>query len=286
MAGVASGTAWLLFAQDGPAIVRAIGAALPAALAAGCGCWACVLAFRRVGDAPGRWLRRLPDVLLVATVAATIVLVAKHNLVTVQPYAGLLFPPAVWAAFKVWRAMNGSDRLAVKAGADITLSLLLGAQAVLLLVWLANVLALPAAEIVVVRGAADHAGSLASLPWWVWTGVYVFLAGWAVAFVRWPGKLTGAIGWFRRLRVVPTVDATRRTLTIVHISLLVVVLVGLAAPPALASTLQRQMRSAYIVALQRKLEAEGEQAVYAEIRSQFTRRASPAGADQHRAEDS
>jgi hypothetical protein len=269
VAGVAAGTAWLLYAQDGPALVRVVAAVLPAVFAAGCGVWACVLLFARVGDARNPW-RRVPDVLLVATVAATILLAAKHSLVTTQPFAGLLFPPAIWASFRVWRAMNGSGRLAVKAGADITLSLLLGAQAVLLLVWLANVLGLPRAEIVVVRGAADHAGSLASFPWWVWTGVYVFLAGWAVAFVRWPGKLADAIRWFRRLRVPPTVDAARRTLTIVHISLLVVVLVGLTAPAALASTFQRQMKSAYIVALQRKLEAEGELAAYAEIRSQFT----------------
>jgi hypothetical protein len=270
VAGVAAGTAWLLYAQDGPALVRVVAAVLPAAFAAGCGAWACVLLFARVGDSSSRWRRRLPDALLVATVAATILLVAKHNLVTVQPFAGLLFPPAVWAAFRVWRAMNGSDRLPVKAGADIALSLLLGTQAVLLLVWLANVLGLPTAEIVVVRDAAEHAGSLASLPWWVWTGVYVLLAGWAVAFVRWPGRLANAIRWFRRLRVVPTVDAARRTLTVVHISLLIAVLVGLAAPTALAATFQRQMKSAYIVALQRKLEAEGELAVYAEIRSQFT----------------
>jgi len=229
VAGVAGGTAWLLYAQGGPALVRAAGAMLPAAFAAGCGAWACLLLFPRVGAASSRWLRRLPDILLAATVAATIMLAVKHNLVTVQPFAGLLFPPAVWAAFSVWRAMNGSDRLAVKAGADILLSFLLGAQAVLLLVWLANVLDLPGAEIVAVRDAADHAGSLASLPWWVWTGIYVLLAG-----------------------------------------LLVAVLVGLAAPAALASTFQRQMKSAYIVALQRKLEAEGELAIYTQIRSQFT----------------
>lgn len=269
VAGVAAGTAWLLYAQDGPALVRVVAAVLPAAFAAGSGAWACVLLFARVGDSSSRW-RRVPDALLAATIAATILLVAKHSLVTVQPFAGLLFPPAVWAAFRAWRAMNGSHRLAVKAGADIVLSLLLGAQAVLLLVWLANVLGLPTAEIVVVRDAAEHAGSLASLPWWVWTGIYVLLAGWAVAFLRWPGRLANAIRWFRRLRVVPTVDAARRTLTVVHISLLVAVLVGLAAPTALATTFQRQMKSAYVVALQRKLEAEGELAVYAEIRSQFT----------------
>jgi hypothetical protein len=268
--GVAAGTAWLLYAQDGPAFVRVVAAVLPAAFAAGYGVWACLFVFARVGYASSRWRRRLPDVLVVATVAATGVLVAKHNLVTVQPFAGLLFPLAVWAAFRVWRAMNRSDRLAIKAGADIVLSFLLGAEAVLLLVWLANVLGLPRAEVVAVRDAADHAGSLADLPWWLWTGIYVLLAGWAVAFVRWPGRLAKAIRWFRRLRVVPTVDATRRTLTVIHISLLVAVLVGLTAPAALAPTFQRQMKSAYIVALQRKLEAEGELAIYAEIRSEFT----------------
>ena len=268
--GVSAGTAWLLYAQDGPAFVRVVGAVLPAAIAAGCGAWACLLVFRRMGFASSPWRRRLADGLLVATVAAAIVLVAKHNLVTTQPFAGLLFPPAVWAAFRVWRAMNGSDRLTVKAGADITLSLLLGAEAVLLLVWLANILGLPWAEIVAVRDLAEHAGSLADLPWWLWTGIYVFLAGLAVAFVRWPGELAKAIGWFRRLHVVPAVDATRRTLTVIHIGLLVVVLVGAAAPAALAPVFDRQTKSAYIAALQRKLEAEGELAAYTQIRSEFT----------------
>jgi len=110
VAGVASGTAWLLYAQGGPALVRLAAALLPAAFAAGSGAWACLLLFPRVGAAPSRWLRRLPDALLVATVTATIMLAVKHNLVTVQPFAGLLFPPAVWAAFSVWRAMNRSDR--------------------------------------------------------------------------------------------------------------------------------------------------------------------------------
>jgi hypothetical protein len=103
----------------------------------------------------------------------------------------------------------------------------------------------------------------------VWTGLYVLLAGLALAFARWPGRLAQTIRWFGRLRVVPAVDTTRRTLTVVHIGLLVIVFVGLTAPAALASTFQRQMRSAYIVALQRSLEADGELAVFAEVRAQF-----------------
>lgn len=268
VAGVTAGTAWLLIAQAGPALGRAVGATLPAAFTGGVGLWACLLAFPRIGASSGRW-RRLPDVLLIATVGATFILLVKHNLLTAQPFAGLLFLPASWAAFSVWRAMNGSHRLAVKAGADITLSLLLGADVVLLLVWLANILDLSRAEIVAVRDAADNVGSAADLPWWVWTGLYVLLAGSVLAFVRWPGRLAKAIRWFGRLHVVTAVDTARRTLTAVHIGLLVIVLVGLTAPVALAPTFQRQMRSAYIVALQRTLEAEGELAVYGEIRSQF-----------------
>ena len=165
--------------------------------------------------------------------------------------------------------MNRSDRLVIKAGADVTLSLLLGAELVLVLVWLANVLGLPRAEMAVVRDVADRAGSLADLPWWAWTGLYVFLALAALAFVRWPERLAKPIRWSGRLRVVPSVEAVRRSLTVVHISLLVIVLVGVAAPAALNSRFQGQLKSAYAVALQRKLDAEGELAAYTEISSQF-----------------
>ena len=47
---------------------------------------------------------------------------------------------AAWASYRTWRAMNDVARLAVRAAADIALSLLLGADLVLFVVWLANLL--------------------------------------------------------------------------------------------------------------------------------------------------
>lgn len=237
-----------------------------------------MLAFRRSRGARGargargksrRWRRRIPDALAVATMTAAIGVGSVPHLLTAQPAAGLLFPPAVWGAVLLWRAMNGSDRLMLKAGADIALSVLLGAELVLALVWLANVAGLPRAEMAAVRDAAEYAGSLADLPWPVWTGLYVLLAAAGLAFVRWPGRLAKPIRWSGRLHVVPAVETARRSLTVVHISLLVIVLAGLAAPAGLAPTFQRQLKQVYIVAFQRQLEAEGELAAYTEIQSQF-----------------
>ena len=72
--------------------------------------------------------------------------------------------------------MNDSGRLAVRAAADIALSLLLGADLVLFVVWLANLLGLTPAEVAAVRGALERTAGLADLPWWLWTGLYAALA--------------------------------------------------------------------------------------------------------------
>ena len=61
--------------------------------------------------------------------------------------------------------MVGSRRFGVRAGADIILSLLLGANFVLLLVWAANLLDLPKAGVTILRGTLERVGSIADLPW-------------------------------------------------------------------------------------------------------------------------
>jgi hypothetical protein len=66
----------------------------------------------------------------------------------------------VWGSFLLWRKMTGSRRLAVKAGADLVFALLLGAQAVLLLVWLANLLGMPRPEVLALRAVLGRAGRL------------------------------------------------------------------------------------------------------------------------------
>ena len=92
----------------------------------------------------------------------------------------------------------------------------------------------------------------------------------AVAFAVWPARLRRAIGMSARLHVVPAVDVARRVLTGVHIGLLVIVLVAVAAPAAVFPELRDQIAARYTVAYQRQLEAAGEQAAYAEISGRFT----------------
>jgi hypothetical protein len=266
---IGGASAWMLIIAAGPNLAGILARTLPALFVAACGTWAWILA---EGKTRHRWAamtRRIADVLLVATTAATGLVLFKQGLLTAQPAAVLLFPPALWGAISIWRAMNSSRRLTVNAAADVTLSLLLGAELVIALVWLANLIGLPEAEMVKLRDAAQYAGSAASLPWWAWTGVYVLLAGAALAFTRWPGRLARQLRWFERLRLFPSTEFTRRVLTGAHVGLLVIVLAGSAAPAALAPTLHSQLKNAYMVAFQRNLEAAGELDAYNEIRSEF-----------------
>jgi len=126
----------------------------------------------------------------------------------------------------------------VRAGTDITTSLLVGATLVMLLVWLANLLRMPAAEVAVVRGALHRAGELIDLPWWLWAALYALLAGASLAFARWPVKLARATRWFTRLRVAPAANLTRRVLGGAHIGLLVIALIGLTTPPTVGPVLR------------------------------------------------
>jgi hypothetical protein len=268
---VAVALAALLIAAAGPALAALAAAVLPAVLVAVDGCWALLVTRRAArGRRADWWRRRLRDAVVVATTGTALLTLARPDVLAVEPAAGLLFPVAAWAGFRTWRAMNDSGRLAVRAAADITLSLLLGADLVLLVVWLANLLGLTRPEVAAVRGALERAGDLADVPWWLWTGVYAALAVAAVAFAAWPVRLLRAIGLSARWRVVPVVDVGRRVLTGVHIGLLVIVLVAVAAPAAVFPVLRDQIAARYTVAYQRQLEAAGERAAYAEISARFT----------------
>jgi hypothetical protein len=270
-AAVAVVVAALLVAAAGPALAALAAAVLPAVLVAVAGGWV-LFVTRRAGSGrrAGWWRRRLRDAVVAATTGTALLGLARPDVLAVEPSAGLMFPVAAWAGFRAWRAMNDSGRLPVRAAADITLSLLLGADLVLFVVWLANLLGLSGPELAAVRGALERAGDLADLPWWLWTGLYAALAVAAVAFAAWPAQLRRASGLSARWHVVPVVNAARRVLTGVHIGLLVIVLVAVAAPAAVFPVLREQIAARYAVAYQRQLEAAGEQAAYAEISRQFT----------------
>jgi hypothetical protein len=268
------GAAAAILAEFGAALGDAVVYALPAVFVVACGAWLWTLVRgRQRARPPGRLhtcLAGACSVILAATTAMSLLLLVHRALLTTEPAAGLLFPPAVWGGLLTWRAMRASGRLAVRAAADTTLSLVLGAELVLFLVWLANLLDLPRPEVVVLRAVLSRIGSVAGLPWWVWTGLFMLLAALSLGFVLRPARLAKAESWFGRLRVVPATDAARRVLAGVHIGLMVIVLVAAAAPAPLVPVLQRQFKTVYSVAFQRKLQAAGELAAYQRIRAQFS----------------
>jgi hypothetical protein len=269
LTAAAAALAAVLVAVAGTLLAQVAAYALPAALVAACGTWACVLVFRRTRALRRRWQRAAPDVVAAATIGATLLMLIDHRLLTTLPAAGLLFPAAAWGSFLLWRKMSGSRRLPVRAAADLVFALLLGGVVVLLLVWLANLLDMPRAEVAALRELLGRVGELADLPWWAWTGAWLLLAAASLAFIRWPGRLRNAAKRFERWRAVAVAEVTERALTGLHVGLMALVLVGLAAPPALTSALGRRVSAAYEVAFQRELVEQGELAAYTAITTQL-----------------
>jgi len=266
-AGVAVAVGALLLATAGPSLAAFAALVLPALLVAVCGGWVLVATRRQQA---AWWYRRLRDAVVAATTGTALLALVRRDVLAVEPSAGLLFPMAAWASYRAWRAMNNSGRLAVRVAADITLSLLLGADLVLFLVWLANLLGLSRSEMATIRDALERAGDLADLPWQLWAGLYGALALAAVAFALWPARLRRAAEVSRWGLVVPAVNVVRRVLTGAHIGLLVIILVAVAGPVAVFPVLRDQLAARYTVAYQRQLAAAGGQAAYAEISGQFT----------------
>lgn len=266
--------AGLLVVLAGPAPVRhgvaaALTALLPPVLAAGLGGWACLVLFRRVRATRRRLIRRLADALVSLVTFAVILLLFRPTLAVAQVAAAALFPVGVWLGVRGWRAMDKAGNPVVRSAADIVVALLLGLTFVLCLVGLANLLRLPPAEIAVLRAVLGKAGAIVDLPWWAWAGACVLLVGADLAFLRWPGRLDKAARWFTRARLVPAFEMVRRVSSGVHIGLLTIALIGLAAPAATESALRTQLSQQYTQTLAATFEARGELAAYQEIAREF-----------------
>lgn len=270
--GVAVGLVVPLVVRIADTVVAAV---LPALLVAVFGFWMWSLAHRRLRRSSRWWAWRASDVLAALATALVLVTLFSRDLLTSAPAAGLLFPVAAWFSARTWGVMTRSRRLTVRVAADLVLSLLLGVDFVLFVVWLANLLELPHVEVAVLRGVLDRVGALVDLPWWLWASLYLLLAGASLAFALWPAARwsttrNAVAGWALRLRVVPSVNAGRRLLTCVHIGLLVTVLIGTSVPAALAAPLRDKLRARYQVAVQREFEAQAAQVAYEQIRRRFT----------------
>lgn len=262
--------AGLITLAPGPAALRhAIAAAAVALMApltvAVTGGWAAVLANQRWHGAARRLPRHLGDMLAAATTCVVVLLLARPDLLGAQAAAGLLFPVAVWLSIRAWRAMDDSDRFPVRAAADITASVLLGAALTGLLAWLANVLRMPPDEVAILHDAVEKAGRLTDVPWWAWASAYTVLAAASLAFARWHARLDRVIRWCTRLRVVPSAEVLRRGLGGVHTVALLVLLVGAAAPAAIGPVLRARLADRYTQTLTAIARARGETAGYRTI---------------------
>ena len=176
--------------------------------------------------------------------------------------------------------MRKAKRLLIRAGADITLSLMLGGVLVLCLVWLANVLGMPRAEVSLIRTGFSSVGSSAGIydGGRMWTGIYGMLAAASLVLATHQVRLKRLIKWFDWLSLARVASAAQRVLTGLYIGILTIAFVGVAGPSALTPTLQRQLKARYVVALQRQLEMEAETSAYNEIRAESNGLTAPSGA--------
>jgi hypothetical protein len=259
----------VLIAWAGPFLAAVLAAVLPAAFVAACGLWVFLVirrALARRGPRARRMLRYLPDAVAAITIGVAAAVPGDQSLLTTAPAAALLFPVAAWGIFRAWRAMSDSGRVAVRCAADLALALMLGAELTLLVVWLANMLGMSRDEVLVLRAALERAGALAELRWRTWTVLFLVLAAASVAAGRWPDWAPKRARAALRLPVGSAVTVARRVLSGVHIGLLAVVLVAVAAPAGVTPLLRSQASARYAVAFQRELEAARVLAVYTWIR--------------------
>ena len=263
----------VLVAEAGTFLANSLAFLLPPAFVTACGLWLCVLAFRKRHTSPRGWPKRVPDQVAVATSAAALLVAADRQLLTTQWATVLLFPVAVAGSLRLWTVMGKAKRLIIRAGADIALSLLLGGELVLFLVWLANVLGMPRAEVSLIRTGLGSAGSYAGVydGGRMWAGIYATLAMASLILALYPDRLKRLTKWFDPDRPNPAklAVAAQRAVTGLYIGVLTIVFVGAAGPSALTPTLHRQLKATYVVALQRQLETEAEASAYDEIRAEI-----------------
>jgi len=241
---------------------------LPAVTVTVTGGWACVLADRRCQPARRRAIRLLPDALAAGATVVVVLLLLDRTLLGAQGAVGLLFPIAVWQSIVTWRKMNASTRVPVRAAADITASLLLGASAVGLLVWLANLLHMPPEEVSTLREAIDGAGKLLDVRWWIWASLYLALVAVGLMLALKPARLRRATSVLAK-RVVPGTEILRRGSAGAHIALLLVALIGAAGPTAVGPVLRERLADKYIETLTDTAREQGSTAEFRQITAEI-----------------
>jgi hypothetical protein len=282
---VASLAADLLVWLAGPGPARhgidALGVtALPGVLVAVTGGWLCVLARDRWHEATSRVFRHIWDALAAVVTCVTVLVLFDRWLLSVHAAAGVLLPVAIWLSIRAWRSMNDSDRVAIRACADLAVSVLVGGSLAVTLVWLADLLNMPLPEVTALRAVTEDAAVLIDIPWWAWLAVYALLIGASLAFALrppWlkraglgPDRLTALSRRFTKWRLVPGTEVTRRVTSGLHIGLLMILLIGLTGQVAVVPVLRARLADRYTLTLADQERARQELAAFTEIRQEFT----------------
>jgi hypothetical protein len=253
-------------------------AALPFAWCLTCGAYVASLLFR--DDArPGRWA----DTSLVVIVGVGLASLYRPGFITDDPAGALLLPPAAWLAIQIWRSMGQSGHRVVRASADVAAALLLGTVLDLLVVWVANLTGLLVPVVARVCGLLSAVSAGSNQAWWYqavplllaavmfavlgrWKDLAARAGGWALRSkeVRWAREMPG-IGLLRPRLALQALSLSRRTMTSLHVGLLLASLVGVTAPVLAKPALLSSLRARYVITYRADLSARAETAAYQQL---------------------
>jgi uncharacterized membrane protein YgcG len=291
---VVAGVVFVVLAAWWAALAAAAGvaSALPSLLPLGCAAYVGVLLYRD-DPRPGRWA----DVFLAGAVGVGLAAAFRPGIVADDPAAFPLFIAIAWLSARLWRSMRDSDNRLVRGSADVATALLLGVTLDLVVVWVGNLVGLPALTVLRVSHLLNAIAAGNDPAWWYLAVPLLLLAACYVVLIRWGGRLAdlGARAgrrrmarWARKLpgiaalrprQALTAFDSSRRLMQFLHVGLLLVPLVGITAPALLGQAVLGPLRPRYVIAY----DAEGKADAQALAYRQLTREVAAASPSQRAA---
>jgi uncharacterized membrane protein YgcG len=274
------------------AAAAGVASALPSLLPLGCAAYVGVLLYRD-DPRPGRWA----DVFLAGAVGVGLAAAFRPGIVVDDPVTFLLFIAIAWLAARMWGSMRDSDNRLVRGSADVATALLLGVTLDLVVVWVGNLVGLPALTVLRVSRLLNAIAAGNDPPWWYLAVPLLLLAACYVALIRWRSRLADLGAWVQRRRAVRSArklpgisalrpqqaltafDSSRRLMQFLHVGLLLVPLVGITAPALLGQAVLGPLRPRYFIAY----DAEGKANAQALAYQQLTREVAAASPSQRAA---
>jgi uncharacterized membrane protein YgcG len=257
------------------AAAAGVASALPCLLPLGCAVYVGVLTYRD-NPRPGRWA----EVFIAGAVGIGLATIFRRGIVVDDPAAFLLFIAIAWLAVRMWRSMTDSDNRMVKGSADVATALLLGATLDLVVVWIGNLVGLPALTVLRVSSLLDAVAAGSNPAWWYAAVPLLLLAACYVALIRWGSRLAELGAWAQRPRVVRSArklpgigtlqprlavtafNSSRRLTQFLHVGLLLVPLIGMTAPALLGQAVLGPLRPRYFIAYGAERDANAQVLAY------------------------